>query len=121
MKKLLIFLLLVVAGYFVYDNFIKEKEVYQINASYIKSREGVDVDAPAINPREFAHFEGTIKNIRDKPMRNITILYLIDAQESKSEIEKLDAGEEKNFSTSTVMLRHMDPAHYLKSVTFDEE
>lgn len=121
MKKLIIFLLLVVAGYYVYDNFIKEKDVYQINASYIKSREGVDIDAPSISPREFAHFEGTIKNIGDKTIKNIVVTYLIDAQESKSVIDKLNAGEEKNFSTNTVMLRHMDPAHYLKGVTFDEE
>ena len=121
MKKLLVFFVLVIAGYFVYDNFIKEKEVYQINASYIKSREGVDIDAPAISPRDFAHYEGTIKNISDKPLNNIVITYLIDAQESKCEIEKLEAGEEKNFSTNTVILRHMDPAHYLKSVTYDEE
>jgi hypothetical protein len=121
MKKLLVFLVLVIAGYFVYDNFIKEKEVYQINASYIKSREGVDLDAPAISPREFAHFEGKIKNISDKPIKKIIITYLIDAQESKSEIDKLDAGEEKNFVTNNVMLRHMDPAHYLKSVTFEDE
>ena len=121
MKKLLVFVVLVVAGYFVYDNFIKEKEVVQISANYSKTREGVDLDAPAISPRDFAHYEGTIKNISDKVLNNIVITYLIDAQESKSEIGKLEPGKEIEFRTEPVMLRHMDPAHYLKSVTYNKE
>lgn len=121
MKKFLIFILLVVAGYFVYDNFIEEKEVVQINASYTKAREAVDLDAPAINPRDFAHYEGTIKNISDKVLNNLVITYLIDAQESVCKINKLQPGEEINFSTEAVMLHHMDPAHYLKSVLYDKE
>jgi hypothetical protein len=121
MKKLLIFVIIVVAGYLVYDNFIKEKEVVQINASYSKAREAVDIDAPAINPRDFAHFEGTVKNISDKVLNNLVITYLIDAQESVYKINKLAPGEEVNFKTKPVMLRHMDPGHYLKSVTYDKE
>lgn len=119
MKKILIFVVLVVAGYLVYDNFLKENEVIQINASYSKIREAVDVDAPAINPRNFSHYEGTVKNISDKVLNNIVITYLIDAQESESRINKLEPGEEVNFKTAPVMLRHMDPAHYLKDITYD--
>lgn len=121
MKKFLIFVLLVVAGYFVYDKFIAEKEVVEIKASYNKMREGVDIDAPAIQPRDFAHYEGTIKNISDEVLTNIMITYLIDAQPSVAKIEKLEPGEEKNFSTNSVMLRNMDPAHYLKSVEHDKK
>lgn len=121
MKKFLVFIILVVAGYFVYDNFIKEKDVVQINASYNKMREAVDPNAPALNPRDFAHYEGTIKNISDKVLNHIVITYSIDAQESKYEIQKLEPGEVINFKTEPVMLHHMDPGHYLKSVTYDKE
>jgi hypothetical protein len=120
MKKLLVFVVLVIAGYLVYDNFIKEKEVVQINANYNKMREAADLDAPAISPRDFAHYEGTVKNISDKVLNNIVITYLIDAQESKSVINQLEPGKEVEFKTEAVMLRHMDPAHYLKSVTYDK-
>jgi hypothetical protein len=119
MKKFLVFVLLIVAGYFAYDNFIKEKEVVEINASYNKVREGVNVDAPAIQARDFSHYAGTIKNISDETLNNIVINYLIDAQPSTASIDKLEPGEEKNFTTNPVMLRNMDPAHYLKSVEYD--
>lgn len=79
MKKFLIFVLLVIAGYFAYDNFIKEKEVVEINASYNKIRESVSLDAPSVQPRDFSHYAGTIKNISDETLNNILINYLIDA------------------------------------------
>lgn len=119
MKKFLVFVLLVVAGYFAYDNFLKEKEVVEIKASYNKARESVSVDAPSIQPRDFSHYSGTIKNISDETLNNIVIEYLIDAQPSTAKIDNLEPGEEKNFTTNPVMLRNMDPAHYLKSVNYD--
>jgi hypothetical protein len=119
MKKLLIFVVVMVAGYFVYDTFLKEKDAVEIKASYNKIREGVDIDAPAIQPRSFASYTGTIKNITDKPLTNIVVTYLIDAQPSTANIDKLEPGEEKNFSTTSIMLRNMDPGHYLKEVTYD--
>ena len=121
MKKFLIFIVLVVAGYLVYDNFIKEKEVVKITASYSKAREAVDMNAPSLSPRDFAHYEGTVKNISENPLYNLTITYLIDAQVSDCNIDKLNPGEEKNFKTKSVILRHMDPGHYLKEVTYDKE
>ena len=110
---------MIAAGYFAYDNFIKEKEVVEINASYNKVRESVNIDAPALQARDFAHYAGTIKNISDESLNNIVVTYLIDAQPSTANIDKLEPGEEKNFTTNPVMLRNMDPSHYLKSVEYD--
>ncbi len=121
MKKFLIFLVLVAAGYFAYDYFFAEKIYYEINASYNKQRESVSIEGPAINPRDFAHYEGRIKNISDKTLNNVVITYMIDAQSSDVTIGKLEPGEVKEFRSSDVMLQHMDPSHYLKEVTFDPE
>ncbi len=119
MKKFLIFVVLVVAGYFAYDTFFKEKDLVEIKASYSKSREAVSIDAPSIQPRDFANYQGTVKNISDETLSNIVITYLIDAKPSTATIEKLEPGEEKNFTTAVVMLSNMDPGHYLKDVTYD--
>lgn len=119
MKKFLIFIVLVVAGYFAYDIFLNEKDAFEINASYNKTREGANIDAPSIQPRDFASYTGTIKNITDKSLTNIVITYLIDAQPSTAKIDKLEPGEEKSFTTNAVMLRNMDPGHYLKEVTYE--
>lgn len=119
MKKILIFIVLCVAGYFAYDTFLKEKDAVEINAAYNKTRDAVDIDAPAIQPRDFASYAGTIKNITDETLTNIVVTYLIDAQASTANLDKLEPGEEKYFITSAVMLRHMDAGHYLKEVTYD--
>lgn len=121
MKKLLAFIILVVAGYLAYTNFIKEKEVVKINASYIKSREGADINAPTISPREYGHYEGTIKNISEEELTNLAITYLIDGQESEYKIDNLAPGQEVNFITRTVMLHHASPPHYLKSILYDKK
>lgn len=121
MKKFFIFILIVAIGYFVYEYLIKEKEVYQIKDTYSKMREGVDIDAPAISPRDFAHYEGTIKNVSEKVLTNVVITYLIDAQVSEAKIAKIEPNEEIPYKTNAVMLRHMDPPHYLKEVLYDEE
>ena len=119
MKKFIIFILLVVAGYFAYDTFFKEKEAVSIEATYVKNRESVDIDAPALQARDFSHYEGTIKNISDETLNNIVVNYLIDAQPSTTKIDRLEPGEVKNFSTNPVLLRNMDPGHYLKNITYD--
>jgi hypothetical protein len=121
MKKLIIFVVAVIVGYLVYDNFIKEKEVVNINASYVKSQESVSADAPTLSPRQFGHYEGTVKNIGDKALSNLKITYLIDGQESDCEINSLAPGDSVSFVTKTVMLHHMDSAHYLKNVVYDKE
>jgi hypothetical protein len=119
MKKFTIFLLLVIAGYFAYDTFLKERQVVSIEADYFKNRESVDINAPSLQAKEFAHYEGTIKNISDEILNNIIVTYLIDATPSTASIDNLKPGEEKNFSTNPIMLRNMDPSHYLKDITYD--
>ena len=46
MKKFFVFVLLIVAGYFIYDNFLKEVPPYQLTDAYSKQREGVSIEAP---------------------------------------------------------------------------
>lgn len=80
MKKFLVLVLLLVGGYFVYDNFIKEKELVSVKANYVKNRESVDVNAPALQARDFAHYEGSLINVSEETLTNITVTYLIDAK-----------------------------------------
>lgn len=119
MKKFLVLVLLLVGGYFVYDNFIKEKELVSVKANYVKNRESVDVNAPALQARDFAHYEGSLLNVSEETLTNITVTYLIDAKKSIAKIDKLEPGEEKNFYTDPVMLRHSDAAHHFESIEYD--
>ncbi len=121
MKKLLIFVVLAAAGYFAYNNFIKKKEVVHINASYTTSTESASADEPAVSPKKYAHYEGSVKNISGKVLRNVVVVYSIDGRDSKSGIGNLNPGEEVNFQTGPVLLFHMSASHYLKSVLYDNK
>lgn len=121
MKKFLIFVLLVIVGYLVYENFIKEKSVVKINASYSSEEQAVSADAPANNPTVYGHYKGTIKNISKDVLDNLVITYIIDAQESVCKISQLAPGKEVEFKTSRVRIRHINPDHHLQGITYDKK
>jgi len=121
MKKLLILIVVLVAGYFVYDNFIKEKQPLEIKGNLVKMKEGVDIDAPAIQPRTWGHIEGTVKNISEKTINNIEIVYKINGRESVARIKSLSAGEEMKFITEKILLNSYEASHFLERVNFDKE
>ncbi|HSL89092.1 MAG TPA: hypothetical protein VK870_07315 [Ignavibacteriaceae bacterium] len=120
MKKFLIFVLLVAAGYFAYEYLIKEKEVLEINADKLLSTaHSMDADAPALSPTRTGAVGGTVKNISDKVVTNIVLKYQMDAKPVEARIDRLEPGETKNFSTQSVSLRYADPSFYLEEVTYD--
>lgn len=121
MKKFLTLVVLIVAGYLVYDNFIKEKEFLEVKGNLVKMKEGVDIDAPAIQPRTWGHIEGKVKNICESDLENIEIIYKINGKESVVRLQKLSVGEESNFITEKVMLNSYEASHFLEKVTFDKK
>ncbi|MEP0861698.1 MAG: hypothetical protein HRF52_09720 [Ignavibacterium sp.] len=119
MKMFLVFIIVVIAGYLLYDNFIKEKEVLEVKGNLVKVKEAVDIDAPAIQPRTWGHIEGKVKNVSESDVENIEIIYKINGKESIARLTKLSAGEESNFKTEKVMLNSYEASHFLEKVTFD--
>lgn len=121
MKKLIVFILFVVAAYFIYDNFIKEEKILEVKGNLIKLRESASIDAPAIQPRTWGHIEGTVKNLSDKEVNNIEIVYNINGKESTAKISKLASGAEVNFKTNRIMLGSYEASHFLEKVSFDKK
>ncbi len=120
MKKFLIFVLVVAAGYFVYEYVIKEKPVLEIKADkFLTTAHSMDVDAPAISPSRQGAVQGTVRNISDKVVTNIVLKYQMDAKPVEAKIDRLEPGEVKSFSTQSVKLRHADPSFFLEEVTHD--
>lgn len=120
MKKLFIFLAVAVAGYLVYDNFVKEKEVIHVEGSLVRIQESASLEAPGVTVRKYGHAEGTLKNMTDEVVKNIVINYMIDRQISSATIPQLNPNEEVKFKTNQVMIRVMEPPFYLESVKFEE-
>ncbi|MCU0333358.1 MAG: hypothetical protein MUC75_08420 [Ignavibacteriaceae bacterium] len=87
MKKLIILILLVAAGYFAYEYLIKEKTALEINADKsISTQYSMDADAPALAPAKFANIQGTVKNVSDKTVTNL-----------KQELTDLSLEKQKTF------------------------
>ena len=116
MKKLFIFLAVAVAGYLVYDNFVKEKEVIHVEGSLVRVQQSASLEAPGVTARNYGHVEGTAKNMNDKVVKNIIINYMIDRQISSTTIPQLNPNEEVKFRTNQVMIRVLEPPFYLESV-----
>jgi len=121
MKKFLIFIVIAAAGYYAYENFIKEKPKYQITDSFSKRQAEVSMEAQTLTPRNYGMVSGTIKNISEKTFTNIVITYKIEGEICEARVSRLEAGQEANFNTNETMLRWSDPEHILLEVVFDEE
>ena len=120
LKKLLVFVLLVVAGYFAYNYLIKEKTVLEITADKsISTQHSMDVDAPALAPSRYGSVQGTVKNVSDKTVTNIVLRYKLNAEPVEARINQLEPGETKNFSTQSVMLTHSEVTFFLEEMTYD--
>ena len=120
MKKFLVFILICAAGYFVYENFIVEKEVLEIKANKsISASYSADINAPALSSTKTGTIEGTVKNISDKIVTNIVLKYKFDTKPAEVRIDRLEPGETKNFSTQNIMLLHDSPSFYLEEMSYD--
>jgi len=119
-KKLFIFILLVAAGYFVYEYLIKEQTVLEINADKsIRTQHSMDVDAPALAPTKYGSVQGTVKNVSDKVVTNIVLKYKLNTEPLEARIDQLEPGEVREFSTQSVMLRHSTVTFFLEEMTYD--
>ncbi len=122
MKKFLIFILVVAAGYFAYEYLIKTKDVLEIKAEKsISTGYSSDVNAPSVTPSRSGSVTGSVKNLSDKTVKNIVLKYQMDAKPVEARIDRLAPGETKNFTTQTVSLRYADPSFFLEESTYEIE
>jgi len=120
MKKLFVIILLGAAGYFVYQNYIKEKTVLEINANKsVSTSHSMDIDAPALSPTRTGMISGTVKNVSDKPVSNIVLKYKLNGDPVEARINYLNPGETKNFSTQSVRLRYAEVTFYLEEKSYE--
>lgn len=119
MKKIFLFLIALIAAYFIYQNFFGKKELVEIDGSLVRVQESASLESPGVSARNFGHAEGTIKNVSDKMIKNITITYMIDRQQSSITINKLSPQEKVSFKTKPVLIRVLEPPFYLENVKYE--
>lgn len=119
MKKIILLLFFIIAGYFVYKNFLEKKELVEIDGSLVRVQESASLETPGVSARNFGHAEGIIKNASDKTLKNIIITYMIDRQTSSTKIQQLSPMEQVKFKTNPVLIRVLEPPFYLESVKYE--
>ena len=120
MKKFLVFILIIAAGYFTYQYVIKDKKVLEIKADKsISTSYSMDIDAPALSPSKYGSVQGTVKNISGDAVMNIVLKYKLNAEPVEARIDQLGPGEVKNFSTNSIMLKHSEVTFFLEEMSYD--
>ena len=120
MKKFLVFILILAAGYLAYEYLIKEKQVLEIKADKsIQTSHSMDINAPALAPSRYGLVQGTVKNISDEVIRNIVLKYKLNAEPVEASIDYLQPGETVNFSTNNVRLRHQEVTFFLEEMSYE--
>jgi hypothetical protein len=120
MKKLISLVLLVAAGYLVYQLVIKKDEVLEIRADkVVKTSHSFDTDAPAMIPEKEAWIQGTVKNNSKNVVTNIVLNYKLNAQPVEARIDVLQPGETKEFITPTVTLRQSEVTFFLDKTSYE--
>jgi hypothetical protein len=120
MKRMIMVILIGAAGYFTYENFIKEKTVLEIKANKsVSTSYSMDIDAPALSPGKSGFVQGTVKNISDKVLTKIILKYKMNNEPTEASIDRLEPGEVKNFSTQSVALRHVEVSFFLEEMSYE--
>jgi hypothetical protein len=119
MKKLLVFVLLAAVGYFGYEHFLKDKTDLEIKAYPSTSTSySSDINAPSLSPTKYGKIQGSVKNISEKVITNIQLKYKLNAEPVEANIDKLEPGEEKNFSTQSIKLRNSEVTFFLEEKSY---
>ncbi len=120
MKKLLLVILIAAAGYFAYEYLIKEKQVLEIKADkFITTNNSMDIEAPVLAPPTYGAIQGTVKNISDKLVTNIILKYKLDAKPVEASIDRLEPGEQRNFSTQTIIIKNAGAPFFLEEMIYE--
>jgi translation initiation factor RLI1 len=79
----------------------------------------MDVDAPALAPSRYGSVQGIVKNVSDEVVKNIVLKYKLNTEPLEARIDRLEPGEVKNFSTQSVMLRHVEVTFFLEEMSYE--
>ena len=122
MKKLLLIIIILVGGYFIYLKFFKSNP-YEIEERIIVTQaSGLDINAGPSPPPKYAFIEGEMKNISDKNLSHILIIYSIGYADSlTASINFLEPGESADFKTNSSQIQTVNSKYSLVNVSYAEE
>ena len=121
MKALLIILLLVCC-YYIAVKIFSEHDLEVKENLIITESQNYDINLLYISPvSKYAFIEGTVRNLSDKSLKNISIIYLIGQDSVKAEIFSLIPGEYQKFKTNNCPIKSTSPGFSRLNISYDKE
>jgi hypothetical protein len=96
MKKLLLLIILLTGAYFIYQ-YLNTNNSFEVKDNIIISQpSGLDINAGPSPPVKYAHIEGVIKNVGEKSLGNIQVVYIVGYDTLSANVGFLSAGGHQN-------------------------
>ena len=120
MKIFIILLILGVAGYFGYQEYLEISGIVTIRGNIQVSQQGnFTINAPQVSdPLYMATIRGTAKNTSNKPLKNIFIKYNVAGISTSAMIFDLGPGQQVDFTTNSVKTNSKNPSFNLENILF---
>ena len=116
MKKILLIIIILGAGYFIYNKFYNYNPVEIKDNIVVSQVSSYDINSAGVtSPPKFASIEGKIKNTGEKTLTNIIMDTL------SAFINFLDAGNTIGFKTNNCRIRITSPKYSLDEIKFEEK
>jgi len=122
MKSFIIIVLIVVGGYFGYQQYFASEDTVKITGNILISQQNnYDINAPQVSsPLYIATIQGTAQNISSKPIKNVFIKYIIGGKNASAMIFNLGPGEQISYTTKSVKTRAKNPSFHLENVLYED-
>jgi len=122
MKSFIIIVLIVVSGYFGYQQYFASEDTVKITGNILISQQNnYDINAPQVSsPLYIATIQGTAQNISSKPIKNVFIKYIIGGKNASAMIFNLSPGEQISYTTKSVKTRAKNPSFHLENVLYED-
>lgn len=122
MKTLIILVILGVAGYFGYEEYVGSPDSVKVTGNIQVSQQGnFNINAPQVSgPLYTATVSGEIKNVSGKLLKNIFIKYTISGKPSNAMLFNLYPGQSAYYTTRSVRTKAKNPSFTFESVQFEE-
>ena len=121
MKKIIILIVLLAAGYFIYTKFFNYNPLEISDNLIVAQTSGFDINSAAPTPPlKFGYIEGLIENKSEKVLSNILIFYAIGWDTISTSIGVISPGAIVKFKTNRCRVKSASPNYSLLEIKYED-
>ena len=122
MSKALFIILLIVGSYYIAIKLFTKQDLEIEENIIITQSQSYDSNTFYVSPVSiYAYIEGTAKNISDKALKNLPIIYMISQDSAVAEILNLYPGQSQKFRTNNCKIKSTSPGYKLLNKIYENE